>query len=58
MVVAGAPLSELETLVQSKTVSIARLMEIAPPGTQGRGPTISRKGGMWALPLGIVGSIL
>lgn len=29
----GAPVSELELLVEQKTVTIARLMEIAPPGT-------------------------
>ena len=29
----GAPVSELETLVSANTVTIARLMELAPPGT-------------------------
>lgn len=29
----GAPVTELEALVEAKTVTITRLMEIAPPGT-------------------------
>ena len=29
----GAPVEQLEILVQQKTVTISRLMEIAPPGT-------------------------
>jgi hypothetical protein len=29
----GAPMEQLDLLVKSKTVTIARLMELAPPGT-------------------------
>ena len=29
----GAPVAELDSLVSAKTVTIARLMEVAPPGT-------------------------
>ena len=29
----GAPIAELDALVGAKTVTIARLMEVAPPGT-------------------------
>ena len=29
----GAPVAELDALMSAKTVTIARLMEVAPPGT-------------------------
>jgi len=36
----GAPLSELPLLVKNKTVTIAKLLELAPPGTQDPTPTL------------------
>jgi MFS family permease len=36
----GAPLSELPLLVKNKTVTIAKLLELVPPGTQDPTPTL------------------
>ena len=36
----GAPVSDMETLMEAKTLTIAKLMEIAPAGTQDPSPFI------------------
>jgi len=36
----GAPLSDLPLLVKNKTVTIAKLLDLAPPGTQDPTPTL------------------
>ena len=36
----GAPIAELKQLVDAKTVTIAKLMEIAPPGTVDPTPSV------------------